>query len=66
MRIGTVISVPDEYTRFARIKDEDGVGYTVDPSHYPEDEEPDIDDEYAYKVEIWENDSGLVYWMEED
>ena len=66
MRVGTMISLPDEYTRFARIKDDDGVGYTVDPSVFPPDETPEVDEEFAYKVEIWSNDSGLVYYMEED
>ena len=62
MRIGTLLSLPNEYSRFARIKDNDGVGYTVDPSDLPKGIEEG--DGVAYKVEIWENDSGLVYKAE--
>ncbi len=64
MRIGKLLNLPDEYTRFARIKDNDGVGYTVDPSQLPKDAEEGT--EYAYKVEIWENDSGIAYNLEEN
>ena len=64
MRIGTIIAMPSEYSRFARIKDNDGVGYTLDPSHLPKGAE--IDDEFAYSVDIWENDSGLAYNLKEE
>lgn len=64
MRYGTVISVPNDYSNFARVRDENGLGYTVEPRHLLEDTE--VDDDVAYKVELWENDSGLIYSMEED
>lgn len=58
MRVGTIISVPNEYSRFARIRDEQGIAYTLEAHKAPEDIE--VDDELAYKVELWGNDSGLV------
>ncbi|MBI2603378.1 MAG: hypothetical protein HYW48_10015 [Deltaproteobacteria bacterium] len=64
MRLGTLISEPNKYSRFGRILDQFGVGYTVDPGDLPEDAEEG--EEYAYKVEIWGNDSGLAYNVEED
>ncbi len=64
MRVGQLVSLPDEYSRFARIHDEYGVSYTVDPSHIPED--ADMDKDYSYRVEIWGNDSGLAYDLAED
>lgn len=63
MRIGTVLSLPNDYSRFARIKDTDGTGYTVDPSILPKGVKEGSD--VAYKVEIWGNDSGLVYDAQE-
>ena len=63
MRVGTLLALPNEYSRFGRIKDQDGTSYTVDPSLIPEDAQ--VDDRFAYRVEIWENDSGLVYQIEE-
>lgn len=65
VRFGTVLSLPNEYSRYARVHDEEsGIGFTVEPHKIPDDTEED--DDLAYKVEIWENDSGLVYWAEED
>jgi hypothetical protein len=64
MRVGTIIGLPDSYTQFARIKDQYGVGYTVEPGELPESVE--LGDELAYKVEIWANDSGLGYALEEE
>ncbi|MFK7871543.1 MAG: hypothetical protein AB8C84_00010 [Oligoflexales bacterium] len=63
MKVGTVISMPDGYSRFGRVLDGYGVGYTVEQGDLPEDVE--IGDDVAYKVEIWGNDSGLAYQMEE-
>ena len=59
MRVGTVLSLPNEYSRFARVKDADGNSYTADPSVLPKDVKEGS--QLAYKVEIWSNDSGLVY-----
>ena len=64
MRLGTLLSLPNDFSRYGRIKDRDGTAYTVDPSVIPDGAE--VDDQFAYKVEIWENDSGLVYELEED
>ena len=63
MRVGTIIGVPSEYSRFGRILDGSGVGYTVEPGDLPEG--ADEGDEYDYKVEIWGNDSGLAYNMKD-
>jgi hypothetical protein len=59
MRLGTVISLPNEYSRFGRILDQHGVGYTVEENDLPKNISEG--DEVAYKVEIWGNDSGLAY-----
>lgn len=65
IRFGTMIAVPNDYSRFARVLDDDsGIGYTIEPLHLPEEIEDDTD--VAYKVEIWENDSGLVHFVDED
>jgi hypothetical protein len=64
MRTGTIIGLPDTYTRFARIKDDNGMSYTVDPSELPED--ADVGNEYAYKLDLWSNDSGLGYSLRDD
>ena len=49
---------------FNRIVDSYGVGYTVEQSQIPENAE--VDDQYAYRVEIWGNDSGVAYDLKED
>lgn len=64
MRLGTIISTPNEYSRFGRILDGSGVGYTVESGDIPEDAEDG--DEYAYKVELWGNESGLAYNLREE
>lgn len=64
MRVGTVLSLPDEYSHFGRIMDGSGVGYTVDEGDLPEG--TDEGDQFAYKVEIWGNDSGLAYDLRKD
>ena len=64
MRLGTVIAMPNLYSRFSRVRDENGIAYTLEPDKIPEDIE--VDDDLAYKVELWENDSGLIYEAEED
>ena len=67
MRIGSLISIPDEYTHFATIQDmTDGSVFTVHPSIIPEDLDPDIDDEFAYRVDVWENGSGLIVDLDND
>ncbi len=63
MRIGTIIGMPNQYTRFARVLDENGVAYTADPGILPKGAEEGSN--LAYKVEIWGNDSGLIYETEE-
>ena len=57
MRVGSLIAVPDDFSRFGRIIDDYGVAYTVDPSELPKGAE--VGDQYAYKVDLWGNDSGL-------
>ncbi len=64
MRVGRIISLPNEYSHFGRVLDESGTGYTVDKGDIPKGAK--VDDEVAYKVEIWSNDSGLAYELTED
>lgn len=59
MRIGTVSSLPDGYSRYARIHDDNGSSYTVDPAELPKN--ASVGDEVAYKLDLWANDSGLAY-----
>lgn len=58
MRLGKIISLPNEFSRFGRILDTSGVGYTIEPGEISEDLEEG--DEAAYQVEIWGGDSGLA------
>ncbi len=64
MRLGTILSLPDEYSQYARIKDRDGSSYTVDAGQVPKNAK--IGDKYAYKVELWENGGGLAYELKEE
>ena len=64
MRVGRFVSLPNQYSQFAQIKDELGNAYTVDGAQIPDG--ADTDDDYAYRVEIWGNDSGLAYDIQED
>ncbi|MDD9950784.1 MAG: hypothetical protein OXT67_04375 [Zetaproteobacteria bacterium] len=64
MAIGTILSIPNPYSNFARIRDETGLTHTVGKADLPED--VDVGDEFAYKVEIWGNDSGIAYSLEEE
>ena len=64
VRMGTVTAMPNEYSRFARIRDGSGVGYTVEVGDMPDGVEEG--DELAYKVEIWGNDSGLAYDLDDE
>jgi hypothetical protein len=64
MRIGSIISLPNEYSQFARIKDEEGLGYTVDPGEIPK--EVRLGDQFAYKVDLFGNDSGLAYGLKDE
>lgn len=64
MRVGTIIGLPDAYTRFARIRDKDGSAYTVEVGEVPATAK--IGDDFAYKVEIWSNDSGLAHSLKEE
>ncbi len=62
MRIGKIIALPDAYSRFARVSDETGTGFTADAGDIPKGAK--LGDDVAYKVEIWGNDSGLAYELE--
>ena len=65
MKLGKMISMPNEYSDFGRIRDiESGISYSIPKDKIPED--LDIEDSAAYSVELWENDSGLVHKVEED
>lgn len=64
MRLGKVIAIPDEYSRFGRVIDSTGMGYTIEAGDIPE--EVQVGDDIAYKVEIWGGDSGLAYDIKEE
>jgi len=64
MRVGRFVSLPNAYSQFGQIKDQYGIAYSVDPGQLPDDVDTETD--YAYRVEIWGNDSGLAYEVEED
>lgn len=64
MRLGTIVSVPNEYSNYGRILDGSGVGYTVEAGDLPKGAE--VGDEAAYKVELWGNESGLAYDVKEE
>jgi hypothetical protein len=64
MRVGTIISVPDINSTYGRIKDVDGRAFTVEKSEIPEN--TSVGDEFAYKVDIYSNESGLAYALKED
>ena len=59
MRVGQLISLPNSYSQYARIKDDTGRAYTVEKGEVPAGAE--VGDSFAYKVEIWSNDSGLAH-----
>ncbi len=65
MRLGTIIAMPNEYSNYARVRDNvTGSAHTVDKGELPKDAQEGS--EYAYKVEIWSNDSGLAHTFSED
>ena len=64
MRIGRIISLPNEYSQYGRILDRSGSAYTIEKGEIPKGAE--VDDEYAYKVELYGNDSGLAYALKEE
>ena len=59
MAIGSIVTMPNPYSNFAQIRDETGLTHTVASADLPEDAEEG--DEFAYKVEIWGNNSGIAY-----
>ena len=59
MRTGILISVPNQFSRFGRVLDGYGVGYTVEAGDIPEDVKEG--DKVAYRVELWGGDSGLAH-----
>ena len=64
MLIGTIVGIPDAYTKFARIHDGNGSSYTIDPGELPEG--ADLGDDFAYKLDLWGNDSGLAHSLRDD
>lgn len=59
-KIGKFISLPNRYSDFATFRDnKTGEQYTVTPDDMPEKIKEKRD--YAYKVEIWENNSGVAH-----
>ncbi|MBP6217547.1 MAG: hypothetical protein KA436_03050 [Oligoflexales bacterium] len=63
MQVGTLIARPDQYSHFGRLRDTYGNQYTVESSQIPQGS--DVGDKLAYKVEIWGNESGIAYNLEE-
>ncbi len=64
LRFGTIIAMPNNYSQYGRVLDDNGLAYTIEPHNIPDGADEDTD--LAYKVEIWENDSGLIHYAEED
>lgn len=63
MKIGNIVSLPNRFTEWAQIRDKvTGAIYTVSSKLL--DKNVQEGDQYAYKVELWENESGLVYQAE--
>jgi len=57
MKIGTIVALPAENSRWATVKDEHGSRYTVDAGELPE--EAQAGDELAYRVDFFSG-SGSV------
>ena len=64
MKLGSITSLPNEFTRYGKITDSRGNQFTVEENEIPKDAE--IGSQYAYSVEIWENDSGIAYDLKEE
>ena len=64
MKLGTIVTLPNEHSRFGKIADSRGNTYTVEEGDIPEGTE--VGDEYAYRVEIWGNDSGIAHDLRDD
>lgn len=58
MQIGQIVDLPNDYSGYARVRDEYGEEYTVHGSEIPT--EAGIGDEMAYHVDISQNESGNV------
>lgn len=58
MPFGIIVDTPNQYSAYARVRDEHGEEYTVHGSEVPLDAE-DMDD-FAYHVDIWQNSNGNV------
>ncbi len=56
MALGTILSLPSEYSIFARVRSEHGEEYTVHGTEIPTS--LDEGDNYAYHVDIFQNQSG--------
>lgn len=63
MPIGTIISTPSVYSAYAQVRDEYGGEYTVHQSEISDD--LDDGDEFAYRVDVWNNPSGTVTTLRE-
>lgn len=64
MAVGRIISMPNKNSSFGRLLGADGRQYTVPKDKLPEDSS--VDKEFAYKVELWSNNSGLITNLEEE
>lgn len=58
MPVGKIVDVPGSYSAYGRVRDEYGSEYTVHASEIAEDAEPG--DDFAYQVDIWQNEHGPV------
>jgi len=63
-RIGSILAMPNQYTRYATVKDENGRNFTVEPIEIPKDAE--VGKDVAFKVELYGGDGGLAYDIQED
>ncbi len=64
MLLGTITEMPNEYSRYARIRTDEGTYYTVEPDDIPEDAIEGR--EFAFKVELSGGSGGLAYAVESD
>ena len=56
MPVGKIVDIPNNYSSYARVRDENGEEYTVHSSEVPESAEDG--DSFAYHVDVWQNESG--------
>ena len=62
MIIGVLVDYPNQYTKYARVKDQTtGQWFTVDTSELNKDERWSEGDQVSYSANTWGNDSGVAF-----